>query len=48
MKEMPCCLESGPSVTGTATGMGIGKAAERRKRSKKRGENMMKSESLMI
>ena len=48
MKEMPCCLESGPSLTGTVTGMGIGKAAGRRQRSKKRGGNEMESESLMI
>ena len=45
MKEMPCCLESGPRVTGTATGMGIEKAAGTRK---ERGENKMKLEILMI
>ena len=45
MKEMPCCLGSGPSVTGTVTGMGTGRAAARRK---KRGESETKPEILMM
>ena len=45
MKEMPCCLGSGPSVTGTTAGMGIGEAAGRRE---KRGESKIKLEILMM
>ena len=45
MKDIPCCLGSGPSVTGTATGMGMGNAAARRE---KRGEKKIKLEILMM
>ena len=32
MKEMPFCLASGPTMTGTATGVGAARAAGRRER----------------
>lgn len=46
MKDMPCCLGSGPSVTGTTAGLGIGKAAGSRE--KRREGKMNRLEILMV